>query len=457
MPRGHNSVRVLVVDDDEGAREALEELLEDSYTVITADSGSRAIELFRAESFDLVLLDVTMPGMDGIETLQQMKALDKSIDVIMISAIDKAYEAMASIKFGAYEYITKPIESEALLNVVERAVQKRLLEHQVRYLRTEVSNLNQERRIVGQSACMRSVFSLVDKVAVASSNVLIIGESGTGKELIAQAIHNRGVRSGEPFVAINCAAIPSELMESELYGHEKGAFTGAMSRGIGKFEFANNGTVFLDEIGSLKLELQAKLLRFLQEGEFMRVGGNRTIHVDIRMIAATNISLKQLVALGQFREDLYFRLNVIPIELPPLRKRKGDIPLLATYFLDKFNRKLNRKISAISPEAVDVLESYHWPGNIRELENLIERLVVLNTSDRQLEVQDLPFDLLFNNDEEREDTLDQGLLAARRVFERRFIERALRISNRNQAQAAKLLNIHRNTLLQKMKNLHIQV
>lgn len=449
-------MRILVVDDDVGAREALEELLEDLYTVITADSGVEAVERFRAESFDLVLLDVTMPGMDGLETLQQMKALDKSIDVIMVSAIDKAYEAMASIKFGAYEYITKPIEPEALLNVVERAVQKRLLEHEVRYLRTEVSNLNQDRQIIGQSACMHSVFSIVEKVANASSNVLIIGESGTGKELIAQAIHNRGSRSQEPFVAINCAAIPPELMESELYGHEKGSFTGAVNRGIGKFEFASNGTVFLDEIGSLKLELQAKLLRFLQEGEFTRVGGNRTIHVDVRMVAATNISLKQLVADGKFREDLYFRLNVIPIELPPLRKRTGDIPILTRYFLNKFNRKLNRKIEGMSPEALDILESYHWPGNIRELENLIERLVVLNTSDRQLEVQDLPFDLLFNNDEEKEETLDQGLIAARRVFERRFIERALHISQGNQARAAKLLNIHRNTLLQKMKALNIR-
>jgi transcriptional regulator with PAS, ATPase and Fis domain len=247
-------------------------------------------------------------------------------------------------------------------------------------------------------------------------------------------------------------------MESELYGHEKGAFTGAQTRSIGKFEYADNGTVFLDEIASLKLELQAKLLRFLQDLEFTRVGGNLTLKVDTRVIAATNISLRQLVDEGKFREDLFFRLNVIPIELPPLRKRNGDVALLANFFLDKFNRKLNQNIEGITADAMAVLESYHWPGNIRELENLIERLVVLRTNDKWIDTKDLPFELLFNDKSDKSDRhLDQGLLEARQVFERSYIQRALRICNWNQAKAARMLNIHRNTLLQKIKSLNIHL
>ena len=448
--------RILIVDDDTGAREALEEILEDEYTVIPVDSGYAALKKLSLEYFDLVLLDVTMPGIDGIETLKRIKKQDINIDVIMISATDRALEATTSIKTGAYDYITKPVDPDSILNVIERALQKRMLEQEVRYLRSEVSQIMGGRQIIGHSAPMQSVFAMVDKVAITTSNVLITGESGTGKELIAQAIHNKSSRKNRPFVAINCAAIPTELMESELYGHEKGAFTGAQTRSIGKFEFANHGTLFLDEIASLKLELQAKLLRFLQEMEFTRVGGNRTIKVDVRMIAATNIQLKQLVQSGKFREDLYFRLNVIPIELPPLRNRHGDIPSLTKYFLDKFNRKLNQDIEGITPDAMAVLESYKWPGNIRELENLIERLVVLRSSEHWIDTKDLPYDLLFDDKNSGEDgQLDQGLLQARQIFERRYIQRALRICKYNQAKTARMLNIHRNTLLQKIKALEI--
>ena len=452
------SANILIVDDDTGARESLEAILEDDYRVDCVDSGYRALERLGQANFDLVLLDVTMPGMNGIETLKRIKAQDKSIDVIMVSATDRALEATASIKTGAYDYITKPVEPDAILNVIERALQKRSLEREVRYLRSEVAQKTKGRQIIGRSRCMQSVFSLVNKVAATTSNVLITGESGTGKELIAQAIHNQSPRADRPFVAINCAAIPSELMESELYGHEKGAFTGAQNRSIGKFEYANNGTIFLDEIATLKLELQAKLLRFLQDSEFSRVGGNRTIKVDVRMIAATNVALKQRVQSDKFREDLYFRLNVIPLELPPLRKRRSDIPLLAKYFLDKFNRKLNQSIKGITPDAMAVLESYHWPGNIRELENLIERVVVLRSNERWIDTKDLPFDLLFNDESATEDRqLDQGLLKARQIFERRYILRALRICKWNQAKTARMLKIHRNTLLQKIKALDINL
>ncbi|MEE4241915.1 MAG: sigma-54 dependent transcriptional regulator [Desulfopila sp.] len=452
------STRILIVDDDAGARESLEAILEDDYSVAAVDSGLKALERLNSEHFDLVLLDVTMPDMDGIETLKRIKKSDKSIDVIMVSAIDRAQEATASIQTGAYDYITKPVDPDTIINVISRAMQKRMLEKEVNYLRSEVSQFSKNRKIIGESACMRELFTMVDKVAATSSNVLITGESGTGKELIAQAIHAQSRRSTKPFVAINCAAIPSELMESELYGHEKGAFTGAQTRSIGKFEYADNGTVFLDEIASLKLELQAKLLRFLQDAEFTRVGGNRTINVDVRIIAATNISLKQLVNEEKFREDLFFRLNVIPIELPPLRKRGGDVALLANYFLDKFNRKLNQNIEGITADAMEVLESYHWPGNIRELENLIERLVVLRAHEKWIDTKDLPFELLFNEKQNHDDKrFDQGLLEARQVFERSYILRALRICSWNQAKTAKMLNIHRNTLLQKIKSLNIHL
>lgn len=452
------STRILIVDDDIGARESLEAILEDDYTVVCVDSGFSALQRLNQENFDMVLLDVTMPEMDGIETLERIKKQDKNIDVIMVSAIDRAQEATASIQTGAYDYITKPVDPDAIVNVISRAMEKRMLEKEVRFLRSEVSQFSQGRQNIGQSLCMQEVFSVVAKVAATTSNILITGESGTGKELIAQAIHNQSTRASKPFVAINCAAIPSELMESELYGHEKGAFTGAQTRTIGKFEYADHGTVFLDEIASLKLELQAKLLRFLQDVEFTRVGGNRTIKVDIRVIAATNIPLKQLVQEEKFREDLFFRLNVIPIELPPLRKRHGDISLLTRHFLDKFNRKLNQAIEGITPDAMAVLESYHWPGNIRELENLIERLVVLRADESWIDTQDLPFELLFEEKNAGEDRqLAQGLLEARQIFERGYIQRALRICGWNQAKTSRMLNIHRNTLLQKIKALGINL
>ena len=451
-----NHSRILIVDDDEGTREALEAILEDDYDVACAADGQVALDKLNREAFDLVLLDLIMPGMDGIETLKRIKAYDKQIDVIMVSATDRAREATAAITSGAYDYITKPFDADAILTDIERALQKRSLEQEVRYLRSEVALRFDETRIIGESRPMKAVFSMINKVAGTSSNVLITGETGTGKELAARAIHNQSPRVSKPFVAINCAAIPPELIESELFGHEKGAFTGAYSRNIGKFEFANSGSVFLDEISNLKLELQAKLLRFLQERDFARIGGHRPIKVDVRMITATNISLKQMVQENRFREDLYFRLNVIPIALPPLRNRRGDIPLLANFFLDKFNRKLNQKIEGITQEAMTILETYHWPGNIRELENLIERLVVLRSNERWIDVKDLPFDLLYNEDAMKAgQQVEKGLLQARRLFERQYILRALKICRYNQAKTARMLRIHRNTLIQKMKALDI--
>jgi DNA-binding NtrC family response regulator len=451
----------MIVDDDAGAREALEEILEDDYGTACFENGSSALNCIKKESFDLVLLDLIMPDMNGLETLKRIKAHDRLMDVIIISATDRAREAAACIKTGAYDYITKPFDPDAILTVIERVLEKRSLEQEVRYLRSEVEDRTGMGKIISRSKSIEAILAVIGKVAASSSNVLITGESGTGKELIARAIHAQSARATKPFVAINCAAIPSDLIESELFGHEKGAFTGAYRQNLGKFEFAHQGTVFLDEISSLKLELQAKLLRFLQEREFTRVGGNRTIRVDVRMIAASNTNLLELSQKGDFRADLYYRLNVVPIALPPLRQRKEDIALLAHHFLGKFNRQMNKTIDGLNPEVLALFETYPWPGNIRELENLMERLVVLNSGGQSIQVKDLPYDLLFHDPGLPENDTNamrcKGLTHARQEFERQFIVRMLQNCAWNQTETARLLKIHRNTLMNKIKALHIVV
>ena len=339
--------RILVVDDDQGIRDSLEQILEDEYEVTLVDNGLQGLEGVNARIFDLVLMDLTMPQLDGMETLKRMKRLDEQLDVVMISATDKARQAIDALRYGACDYITKPFDPDVIMTVVERVLKKRALEQELSFLRSEVEQRNGQVRIITRADSMKGVLEMVDKVARTSSSVLITGESGTGKELIARSIHLKSTRAANPFVAINCASIPAELIESELFGYEKGAFTGATRRTVGKLEYADRGTVFLDEIGSLRPELQAQLLRFLQEREVTRVGSNRTIKVDVRVVAATNSRLEEMVREGSFREDLFFRLNVIPIKLPPLRQRRGDIPLLARFFLSRFNRKLNRKVGEI--------------------------------------------------------------------------------------------------------------
>ena len=447
--------RILVVDDDLAVRESLELILEDHYEVETAADGQTALQRIQQTPFELVILDVNMPQINGIEVLRQIKEYDRSIDVIMVSAADRAHEATASMKSGAYDYITKPFETENILSTVQRALQKRSLELELRCLRAETSLRFGKTEIVSQAKNMQRVFELIEKVAGASSSVLITGESGTGKELVARAIHAQSPRAHKPFVAINCAAIPQELIESALFGHEKGAFTGAYSRAVGKFEFANGGTIFLDEVSSINLGSQAKLLRVLQEREFTRVGSHQNIKVDVRLIAATNTRLEEMVKTKEFRSDLYFRLNVIPILLPPLRERKGDVTLLANYFVARYNRALKKNIKGLTPAALEVLESYPWPGNVRELENMMERLIVLSRDGQWIDQEDLPFDLLFGETAEGAavgtQALDAGLIQARQVFEKEYIVRALQCCGWNQTDAARLLKIHRNTLIQKMK------
>lgn len=451
--------RILVVDDDEAIRDALKLILEDDYDVVCVDSGFKAIEEVKNQVFDLVFLDIVMPEMDGIETLRRIKAHDRNLDIIMVSAINRAQEATDSIKHGAYDYITKPFDHKIILNRLEKVLLKRNLSKEVNFHRSQAASRYWQTKIISKAKNMVPVFDLVAKVAKTSSNVIITGESGTGKELIARAVHNASLRKDKPFVAINCASIPAELMESELFGHEKGAFTGAYKQTIGKFEFAHQGTIFLDEISCLKTEFQAKLLRFIQEREFARVGSHRTIKVDVRIVAATNTSLDEMVRKGTFREDLYFRLNVVPILLPPLHTRKGDVPLLANFFLDRFNRQMNKSLKGFTPDALAVLECYPWPGNIRELENLIERMVVLGTEKQFIDEKDLPFDLLFHRESikgaENGNGENKGLIQARKSFERLYILRALQSCRWNQTWTANFLGIHRNTLLQKMKALDL--
>jgi DNA-binding NtrC family response regulator len=449
--------KILVVDDEKGARDALQVILEDEYEVTTAAGGNEAITYCKTADYDLVFLDVAMPDLDGIETLKRLRSLDEPMDVVMISASDKADKAVQSIKLGAYDYITKPFEPEDILSAVDRVLEKQTLQREVRYLRLEIAHRYGELEIVSRDPTMLSILQLINKVASTSSSVLITGESGTGKELIARSLHQHGDRHKAPFVAINCAAIPSELMESQLFGHEKGAFTSAHARSIGKFEHANGGTIFLDEISALRPELQAKLLRVIQDKEIVRLGSNRSVKVDVRIVAATNTNLEDLIEEGGFRRDLYFRLNVIPIKLPPLRERQGDVRLLAQHFLNRFNLQLNREIKGFRKKTLDTLELYPWPGNIRELENMIERLVVLGSDGQRISYEDLPVEILLDSSLTAETPpLGDGLLQARDNFERQYIIKALKKAEWNQSEAARILKIHRNTLIQKMKSLQIK-
>jgi DNA-binding NtrC family response regulator len=443
---------VLVVDDEAPVRESLETLLEDLFIVLKAESGEMAMKSLGESEVDLIILDVMMPGMGGMATLDAIMKLADPPEVIMLSAADSARLGVQAIKNGAFDYIAKPFDSTELFKVVEKALEKRRLQREVNYLRSEVIKLSGFSNIVGNSRGMQEVFRIVQQICKTDSNVLITGESGTGKELIARIIHSKGQRSSGSFVSVNCAAIPQELLESEFFGHERGSFTGAHERRIGKFELAKDGIMFLDEISSLRQDLQAKLLRVLQEREFTRVGGSQSIKVNAQIISATNQDLRELISERKFREDLYYRLNVLPVHLPSLRERKGDIPLLVRHFLGKIAYRLNRKVSDVTPEAMEIFKTYHWPGNIREMENLLERLVAFSTDHNAIDVQDLPNELVFPEPNGRGGLVvgSKGLLEARDKFEKMYILSALRKSGWNQSEAARVLGIHRNTLIKKM-------
>jgi len=442
----HIRPTVLVVDDDAGLRESFRVILEDEYEVLGAADGLAALDVLRSRQVDLVLLDIRLPDMDGIEVLDRLKNLDAQVEVILVTAVKTVRTAVAAMKLGAFDYLTKPFDEEEVLGLIRRALERRALEREVVFLRSELARARDFDQLVGQHVEMQKLQQIISQVARTTSTVLITGESGTGKELVARAIHRQGPRHDKPFVPVNLPALSETLMESEIFGHERGAFTGAYQRKLGKFEAASGGTLFLDEIGALKPELQAKLLRVLQEREVERVGGTRAIKVDVRVIAATNVDLKSAVANHGFREDLYYRLNVVPIRVPALRDRRQDIPLLADHFIRKYNQAFNKRVERLSAEALAVLDAYAWPGNVREFQNAIERLVTL-VDGPVIESSDLPLELALGDRNARAAGTDGlPLKRAREEFERQMIARVLERVRWNQSEAARLLGMHRNTL-----------
>ena len=371
--------KILVVDDEQSLREVLSIMLKRAgYSVTSATDGEEAIEFIHKEIFDLVITDLRMPKIDGMEVLKAVKSASPETVVLIITAFATADSAVEAMKQGAYDYLTKPFQVDEVQLIIRNALEKRRLTTENMLLKREMASQSSFAQLVGQSEAMQKVFDVVRRVADSKSNVLICGESGTGKELVARAIHYNSARSSHPFVAVNCSAVPETLLESELFGHMKGSFTGAISNKAGLFEIANGGTVFLDEIGDTTPTIQVKLLRVIQEREFRRVGGSQDVKVDVRIVAATNKDLEKAVADGSFREDLYYRLDVIPIRLPPLRMRTGDIPLLVNHFLERFSKESGRPKPVISSEAMHVLLGHEWRGNVRELENLIERVVAFS-------------------------------------------------------------------------------
>ena len=372
--------KILVVDDEPSLRDVLSIMLKRTgYEVTSVADGEEAVELLQKELFDLVITDLRMPKVGGMEVLKAVKSASPETVVLVITAFASADSAIEAMKQGAYDYLTKPFQVDEVQLIIRNALEKRRLTTENILLKREMASQSSFAQLVGQSDVMQKVFEVVRKVADSKSNVLICGESGTGKELVARAIHYNSTRSAMPFVAVNCSAVPETLLESELFGHMKGSFTGAISNKVGLFEVANGGTIFLDEIGDTTPAIQVKLLRVIQEREFRRVGGSQDIKVDVRIVAATNKDLEKAVADGSFREDLYYRLDVIPIRLPPLRLRSGDIPLLVSHFLERFSKESGKPVPVLSPQAMQVLLAHEWRGNVRELENLIERVVAFST------------------------------------------------------------------------------
>lgn len=439
--------RLLVVDDQASMREFLEIMLsQNGYEVRTAGSGEEAVKMYRDEQPDLVLTDVKMPGMSGLELIREIHALDPAAPVIAITAFACADDAVLAVKEGAYDYISKPFQVEDLRLVIRNALDMTRLRRENVALRRSIEGNYGFGEIIGISPQMVEIFDLISTIAPSKASVLILGESGTGKELIAKAIHYNSPRHNRPFVTINCSAIPEGLLESEIFGHMRGSFTGAVSNKPGLVETAHNGTLFLDEVGEIPLSIQVKLLRFLQESEFRRVGDTDDKKIDVRIIAATNKKLEAEMELGNFREDLYYRLNVIRIRVPPLREREEDIPVLIDHFVKKYARIQNKDIKKVSSLAMQVLSTYNYPGNIRELENIIERCVTLEQSD-QLTAQNLPPKLVDSCGPSRPvqelDIPPDGIDLSRILenTERQLINRALEITGGNRSRAARLLGI----------------
>jgi DNA-binding NtrC family response regulator len=450
---------LLIVDDESALREAIAERLADhGFIVEQAGSGEEALRRLSDFAFDILITDLRLPGIDGAKVIESALERYPEIIAIVITGYGTVKDAVEAIKQGAADFITKPFQFDALLHVLRSALEQRRLKSENAYLRSQLEDRYRIDGLVGRSRVMRELFQLLETVAATSSTVLITGETGTGKELAARAIHHNSPRRANRFVALNCSAIPETLLEAELFGHVRGAFTGAVGARQGRLEQAHKGTLFLDEVGTMSPALQAKLLRVLQEREFERVGDSHTVKIDVRVIAATHSDLAKLVADGAFREDLYYRLNVIPVKLPPLRDRREDIPLLVQHFLQKLAAESGRSAVTISQDALRRLMAYHWPGNIRQLENAIERALAFSQGRSQIDVQDLTSDIQDQaaaTDSAEVWFPDDGLDFARYIetIELALIRRSLERTQGNKRQAAKLLNLKRTTLIEKLKRL----
>ncbi len=441
---------VLIVDDEEGIRKSLGDILEDEgYEVIKASDAEEAIKLLDAYSPDLVFLDIWLPDRDGIEVLEEIKSKVPELPVVMISGHGTIEQAVKATKLGAYDFLEKPLSLDRVLLTTQRALERGTLEKEFHALKADLSKRWQ---LVGNSEAIKRLKKEIEMVALSSSRILITGESGVGKELVARLIHEKSPRAKGPFIEMNCAAIPQELIESELFGHEKGSFTGAYERKKGKFELADGGTLFLDEVGDMSLPTQAKVLRVIETQEFQRVGGSKNIKVDVRIIAATNKDIKKYVQEGKFREDLYFRLNVIPIHVPPLRERKEDIPVLVEFFLDTLSKELGRPKKKITQKALEMLQQYDWPGNVRELRNIIERLVIMTPSDVITDK-----DIIFYEISKKDYFSIKTLKEAKEAFERDYILRKLQENNFNITKTAEMLEIERSNLHRKIKSYGINL
>jgi two-component system response regulator PilR (NtrC family) len=450
-----------IIDDEPVIQDVLSQLLtSEGYEVEVSSSGEEALNKHATQSFDLILLDLLMPGLDGIEVLKAIKKIDPQALIIIITAYASVESAIAAMKLGAFDYIQKPFKHDELILIIRRALEhKRLQEENIR-LRDELDRRFGFANIIGRSKVMQHVFEMIKITAPTKSTILIQGESGTGKELVARAIHQHSDRANYPFVVVNSGSLPPDLLESHLFGHVKGAFTGAVSHKPGLFEAADRGTIFFDEISTISLETQAKLLRVMQDKEFMRLGGTKTIKVDVRIIAATNTDLEELIAQKVFRKDLFYRLNVIKIELPPLRKRKEDIPLLVRHFIEKYSRENNKEIEGVSEDVLEILESYDWPGNVRELENVIERAVVL-TKSKIITRNALPAYLLgYPSGAAAEERValsdDLDFRRQTQEFQKRLILMALRQAKGVQKKAAEALGLKPSTLNEMIKRLGIE-
>ena len=449
-------MRILVVDDERNIRFTLRDILQDEgHTVLLAEDGDRALEIAAAQPLDVVLLDVLLPGRNGLEILKELRTTRPEVDVIMISGHGTVGTAVQALQAGAYDFLEKPLSLARIQVALKNLKERRQLKRSVAESKQELSF--DRYQMIGESAAMQTVKELIRRVAPTEARVLIRGESGTGKELVAHAIHAASPRAAQPFVKFNAAALPTELVESELFGFEKGAFTGAVTAKPGKLETADEGTLFLDEIGDMSLAAQAKILRVIEEGRFERLGSNQTIEVNVRLLAATHKNLEELIAKGAFREDLYYRLNVVPIDLPPLRERQGDIPLLLEHYCRYFAAELQMEPKHFTPEAVAMLENYAFPGNVRELRNLVERLYIL-VPGPELTTAHLRGHLRSQSGDEDSSSLMQikPFQAARRAFEKQYLAAALRRNDGNISRTARELGLHQPNLSKKLKELGLR-